>query len=430
MAVKLEAARGDFTAVGGLGFFEQLMPMLGIKKRLRDYLPGRTPEHMKSSYQKFKALTLGFVAGAECLDDMAVYAEDPGFVAFCNNYVHAPNTYGDFLRSFEVWHPRHINEVLADVALKARRNMFKYDDRFILDVDSTIHEQYAKKMEGLSWAYNKVWGLSSLQAFDQYGFQYWMDVREGSAFTANGVSTVVERVFRKIPKSMTRYLRADSGMCNLDVFRAASDNNVKFVIAMRANMFEPLVNRVKQWHNTKHTFFKDGRPAEIGSCVYHPSQFDRETLRVVFIRARKPQRELIGEYPFTDFDYRAWVTNIGEHEMKNEAVIDFYKARGNAENFIRELKNGFDMHHFPCKKLLANKIYGLIAAFAHNLMRIASWNLGSKVPHFSKTLRFRMINLAGQVVKKARYTIIRLSTHHHKEVNYRISRIQKQFSSS
>ncbi|MBP9706169.1 MAG: transposase [Oligoflexales bacterium] len=61
----------------------------------------------------------------------------------------------------------------------------------------------------------------------------------------------------------------------------------------------------------------------------------------------------------------------------------FYKKRGNAENFIRELKNGFDIQHFPCLKLNANKAYGLLAAFAYNLMRFSSWTLGCKTPRFS-----------------------------------------------
>jgi len=40
-----------------------------------------------------------------------------------------------------------------------------------------------------------------------------------------------------------------------------------------------------------------------------------------------------------------------------EKVVLFYRGRGNAENFIREGKNGFDLHHFPCLKLVANKAY-------------------------------------------------------------------------
>ena len=55
---------------------------------------------------------------------------------------------------------------------------------FILDIDSTSHRQYGLKMEGLGYDYSKNYGLSSLQAFDQYGFQYWSSVRGGSAHTS------------------------------------------------------------------------------------------------------------------------------------------------------------------------------------------------------------------------------------------------------
>ena len=36
------------------------------------------------------------------------------------------------------------------------------------------------------------------------------------------------------------------------------------------------------------------------------------------------------------------------------------------------LKNGIDLHHFPCQKLDANRVYGTIAAFAYNFMRFMS----------------------------------------------------------
>jgi hypothetical protein len=44
-------------------------------------------------------------------------------------------------------------------------------------------------------------------------------------------------------------------------------------------------------------------------------------------------------------------------------VIEFYRKRGNAENYIREDKYGFDLKHYPCLKLIANKAYGLISEF-------------------------------------------------------------------
>src|SRR5690606_11499241 len=116
-----------------------------------------------------------------------------------------------------------------------------------------------------------------------------------------------------------RYFRGDSGMCNFDVFNACSDARAQFVIAMRANMYESLEHRVRSWVPTKHIKFRDGRSCEIGQTVYHPKGM-KHALRVVIIRAKKSVCNVFeGRY-----DYRAWVTNIGEHDMKNEKIIDFY----------------------------------------------------------------------------------------------------------
>lgn len=430
VAIKLEASRGDYTSLGGLSLFNAMMDELQLYSRLRDLLPGDEPRKRQRAFAKIRSIVLGFVAGADCLSDMDFLQDDLGFVAACSGKATNSRRSGDFLREFEPWQARRFNEILSDVALKIRRTMFKQDHRFILDIDSTIHEQFAQKMEGLGWAYNQKWGLSSLQAFDQYGFQHWIDVKGGSVHTADGVPFAIQTIFKRIPKRMERYLRADSGMCNFEVFRSCIDNRVGFCIAMRSNMYEPLIRRVKNWYSTKDVYFKDGRAAEIGTTIYYPRELGRERspLRVVLIRAPKAQPELIGEFHLRHWDYHAWVTTIPESEMPAEGLVNFYKGRGNAENFIREGKNALDLHHFPCQELLANKMYGLFAAFAHNLMRMAAWTLDKITPRFSKKIRFRMVNLAGVVVKKSRYWIIRLSKPRHEEVTYWISTIRQQFS--
>lgn len=411
MALRIETGKGEFTALGGLHMFQEATKTLGLYARLKEFMPLLARKDPKVGYRKFKAMMLGFVAGADCLDDQDKLNEDLGFIGACDNYAYAATTCGAFLRSFQPWQIRKINEVLCDVAIKMRRSLFRNDHDFILDIDSSAHQQYGHKMEGVEYNYANVRCLDSLQAFDQYGFQYKIDVRPGSTFTSNGVSTSIREIFAKVPRDMHRYFRGDSGMCNFDIFNACEEKRVNFVIAMRANMYEALEHRVKSWVPTKKIKFRDGRPCEVGQTVYFPKGLGK-ALRVVIIRAKKPVWSVFeGRY-----DYRAWVTNIGEHDMKNEKIVEFYRGRGNAENFIRELKNGFDIHHFPCQKLNANKVYGLISAFAYNLMRMMSWLLNKEKPHFSKMIRFRMVYLAGQVVRKARYTIIRLSYSRRKEV--------------
>ena len=97
---------------------------------------------------KFEAAKGDFTAGADALDDMNMLGEDLGFQSVCQrNYT--ASCYGDYLRSFEPWQVRKINEVLAETALHARRSLYPQDTDFILDIDSSTHEQYANKMDGL-----------------------------------------------------------------------------------------------------------------------------------------------------------------------------------------------------------------------------------------------------------------------------------------
>jgi hypothetical protein len=98
------------------------------------------------------------------------------------------------------------------------------------------------------------------------------------------------------------------------------------------------------------------------------------------------------------------------------ALFGLYRQRGNAENFIRELKNGFDLHHFPCQKLNANRAYCLIAAFAYNFMRFVGLVVSPTRPMFSKRIRSTLVGLACQVVRRARRTVFIFPRRYEKEV--------------
>ena len=102
--------------------------------------------------------------------------------------------------------------------------------------------------------------------------------------------------------------------------------------------------------------------------------------------------------------------------MKNEAVIFFYRRRGHAENYILELKNGYDMHHYPCLKLNANRAYALIAAFSHNILRFMALRSAKKRVQFSKAIRNKFIHLPCQVVRHGRQVRFRYMEEHAKEV--------------
>lgn len=415
MIIKSEIeGKEELTNFGGLPVFTNIWDTIGLGERLRAHLPEDKGDWQKAdTVSKFRALAFGFLCEAQCLDDMNWLSSDVGFLSVCGGHVHTPEMYGQWLKKFSDVGIRGLNDALIDTALRLRQATFSKDEDFVLDIDSTSHEQYGRQMEGVAMNYQHIMCLDSIQAFDNRGFQYWMNVRPGNTFTSNGVSEIIDAVFRKVTKHhyKKRYARADSGFCNNEFFHACFVADVKFVTAMRANMYEPIAGTVKDWNASKRVRFRDGRECEIGHTLYGAD--NGKQLRVVFIRAKKEETE--GRL-FTDYDYRAFITNIGQHEMADEKIILFYQKRGNAENFIRELKNGFDFHHFPCGKLIANRAYALIGSFAYNMMRYVSFINNPKKQNFSKLLRLRIVKLCARVVRHARTVVFRYVKHIYEEV--------------
>lgn len=424
MTIKIEAVRSKMSVLGGLSLFKQMIDTLGLKQDLRECLPRYKIKTKTTSEDKFESLILGSIGGAESLRDMDVMAKDAGFEAVVGE-TNASNTYGIYLGMFEQSHCRKITDLLIDSAFKQRRTMHGDKDPFVLYIDSTDHEQYGFKIEGAEYNYKSRWCLDSLEAYDQYGFTYWREVRPGATFTSNGAPRTIRTVFSRLEaderarkvgrdKKLRRYVCADSGLCNVDNMVASEQSGADFVFCMREPMYETRIKNVKNWLPCKTIKARGGRACEIGSTIYWPKGFDK-IVRIVVIRALKPDwRNLL--FSESRYDYYAWCTTIGRHEMRDEEIILFYHKRGNAENFIRESKNGFDLHHFPCQTLLANKVYGLIVAFAANLMRFAGFMLNKEHPHFAKHVRFRMVNLAVQVVKHSREVTFRFYTPVAKEV--------------
>lgn len=421
----LNGTRKALSATSGLYFLESLWGKLRIDQKISNFLPQNLIRTRTPPTAKFKALALGLMAGSECLEDMEKLASDPAFLALNGDKVNAANTYGEFLGSLTHGQCHSLNQKLKETSFQLRKAMFPHTRQFILDIDSTDSTQCGEKMEGVAFNHKSNWGLDSIVAFDQFGFQYWHEVRPGNTFTANGSTTIISDVFGSCPKHMQKLLRADSGYCNTEVFNTCYRQNADFIIAMRANMAEPLIPHVKHWKKTKEIGFHDGRSCEIGHTIYWPKKGKR-LLRVIVIRALKGKEQSRGLFGDERWEYHSWVTTSWPHQMKDEEIIKLYRQRANAENFIKELKHGFDLKHYPCQKLVANKAYGLIAAFAYNLMRYAGLLISPDKPAFAKKVRFQLVHLPCEVVKHARRTIFRIPYEQFKEISYWLEKMTNQ----
>ena len=430
MTIKFEKTRQVLSAFAGLPVFCSLFDrFLTADSSKLQMLPttSRTPE---SGLSKLKLLSMAFIAGAECLDDVDKLSVDPGFSSLCSVKPFGAKTMGNFLRGFNSSQCKELNIEGAKAAFKLRSAIDKKPQPIIFDIDSTSNEQYARYMEGVEFNYEGKKCLSTIQVFDELGFQYWNDVRPGATHTSTDSEEIIHRIFTAMPsnlRTLTHLVRADSGYCKTRFMLACTAKNANFLICMRSIMYRPLVPIVAEWkkqnlHDPKRIRYVGDRECEIGSTTYRLKNTPY-SFRVVILRALK--EDAIGKLLITDedYDYQGWITNL-EAESPAE-IISIYRGRGHCENFVRELKNGFDLHHYPCQKLNANKAYGIIAAISHNLIRLVALKDSMMKPKFAKAVRFHFVHIPCMVVRHAGDIIFRLMDYHLKGVMKFLLEVQK-----
>lgn len=426
--ISIETTNKVLSSFSGLRFFSLLIQKLNIEEMIKDILPSKRKEKGLSQWSKWKALLYSFILGADCLDDLEDFRNEPLFDFFTGGTL-AATTMGDFLRSFSLRSIQELEEILLSMTITLRKALFPSFYKFVLTMDSTPHIQRGKKIEGVAFNYANLWCLDSLDAYDEYGLAYGFQLRPGNTYSSNGAEEMIYRIFRQIPRDVKKFFRADSAFAKLDVYNALLNADVKFAIALKENIYRSLL--IKYGHNIKWKKYRmdffGSDWCQMGSCLYPLADLSgRRFLKVLFIRAPKNISQY-SDNPLENHHYYALVTNIGQHEMHDEKLVDFYRKRSDAENFIRDQKYGLDLLHFPCKKLSANRIYGLVGVFAYNMMRFASFLIDKKRGCFIKKVRRTLVFIPCLVVNHARYLILKMRKNHKEVLEGKIFDIHCKF---
>lgn len=426
MSIKIAKTNKRLSSHAGLILARQGLVRSKLESHVDSCLPVLTSGTSRS-YKKFSDLVLGLVAGADCLDDMERLSFDEGFVEVCDGSVYTPKSYGNFLRSFDLVMLRNCQEKLMEFAFEARRQCLPDNSEFIFDMDSTSNQQYGKRTEGVSKNYEFIDCLDTLDVFDQFGFQYSIDVRAGGTNTSLGSELVIHKLMKtlshvksKYSKTVKTLFRGDSGYYTSGFINACVAKGADVLLAVKRDKhyFRQIVGQIHNWQSfdvedEERIITKDGRECEIGSTLFRPQKM-AQRLRYVVMRAKKEPHPLFPDD--VEYDYFPFCTTYSKENVSNVDVIKLYRKRGNAENFIRENKYGLDMKHYPCLKLNANRSYALIAAFAYNIMRLMAMMDNPEKPVYAKNIRFKWINLPCSVARTGREIVFRYMEHHYKEV--------------
>ena len=147
---------------------------------------------------------------------------------------------------------------------------------------------------------------------------------------------------------------------------------------------------------------------QVAETVHTMNKTDR-SFRLIVKRWVKPQRDLL-ETPENPYGYHAVASNWPENQKDTKEVLLWHNQRGEAENFNKELKNGFGMEKMPCGESWANAVFFRIGVIAYNLFmgfkRLSS--LEGWERQTIATFRWKLIQIAGRIIRHAGQVVLRL----------------------
>jgi hypothetical protein len=447
--LKYEGVDDSLTAAAGLPIMLELFSRSRQFSNFIKNLPTRTGNNTYGTERIALLIWLGFLRGFDCIEDLADFEWDAGVMQKFGE-IPTPRSIGNYLRDFSPVNNEGLNEFLRSQAMDARKRICP-EAPLIIDVDSTSHVQRGETIEGLAYNYKHEWCLDSLVAFDSLGFCHGMKLRPGNTFSSQGAGEFIREIFpilpvdeverRKIKKK--RFFRADSAFCEQESIHACMERGVLFTISAHGRtgwkdrVKAGVIQEWSPWKYSQEELLRAERlgtslpEVELGSFVYQPSWNDGlrfyhvvkrtwVTKKTKLPKTKKTQEVSLDEeetFVEGEWMYYGVLTNWNLHEQQLQDIMVHHHGRGHAENFIREGKYGYDLKHFPCKKITANHAYGLLALAAHNFIRIIALLDSPAKPQFVKAIRKRFIFIPGKVITSAKQWWMKIPNHWKKEVD-------------
>jgi hypothetical protein len=407
-AFKIGTTEEKLTAHGGLSLIAEFNHGIGLRELTDRYLPAPGSHRGFDPSVMVDSLVLMLQGGGKSLEDLRELRNEDGLMKLLGRErVPEPDTAGDWLR--RMGNPKS-GQVglrgLDKVREKINERILKRDGitEYTLDADAT--QITGEKADALytyqgDKGYMPVLGFlyeSSVCLYDEF--------REGNVAPASGQKRFYEQCKKRMPVGKRiGYYRADSASYQAELFNELEKDGVTYAITVdQDKAVKGVIGSVKdeEWNEPVK-----GCGYELAEAV-HCMEKTKKAFRLVIKREVRRQGEL---YEKTgQYFYHAVATNWLEEKKNTSEVLAWHNQRGQAENFNKEVKNGMGMDRMPCGQSHANAVFFRIGVIAYNLFigfkRLAcpeSW-----VKQTIATFRWKIIQVAGRIVKHGRGVLLRL----------------------
>ena len=212
-----------------------------------------------------------------------------------------------------------------------------------IDVDASVIE--ADKGDA-RFTYKEIRGYQPLlAACPEVGLFINSRFQHGNQNAQGDIVSFIDESIKLVP-GMIKTVRIDSVGYNHFVFNYCFESRLDFTITADHDVaVMEAVRKIPEsaWEKGKN---EDGTGANyrIAETIHTMNQC-KDSFRLVVKRTKR-----VKQTDLFDGEYFYWIvaTNFSQEEKGTQEVIHFHEKRGEMERMIGELKNHYNMDHFPC----------------------------------------------------------------------------------
>jgi hypothetical protein len=405
---KIKATKERLTAHGGLALMAEFNHGIGLRELTDQYLPGPGSNRGFDPSEIVDTVVLMLQGGGRSLEDLRELKTEEGLMKLIGrDEIPEPDTVGDWLRRMGDPKTGQLGlEGLDRVRDKINERILKRDgiEEYTLDVDAT--EIIGEKVDAL-FTYNGNKGYMPMLGFLYENSVCLLDeFRGGNVAPAFGQKEFYLQCKQRMPRGKRiGYYRGDSASYQAGLFNQLEEDGVKYGITVdQDKAVKSAIGLIRSgdWKEPVK-----GCGYELAETV-HCMNETKKAFRLVVKRWVVRQGELFEDGGL--YCYHAVATNWLEEEKNPGEVLGWHNQRGQAENFNKELKIGFGMERMPCGQTYANAVFFRIGVLAYNLF-IGFKRLSCPESWMKQTIatfRWKMVQVAGRIVRHAGETVLKL----------------------
>ena len=229
-------------------------------------------------------------------------------------------------------------------------------------------------------------------------------LRTGSAYSSNGIIEELEQIFTQLNNTGNIRFRGDSAFYRRDLFKYLENNQVTYYIRVknfkkniRESVMDMVINQV-DWNDFDYTEPYYGE---------YTIQINKTKKRRIVYKAFHLEKG--GMLQLVPMVY-CIITN--DFEKSPKEAMDFYEARGNSENFTKELKDDFNGGNPSHKEFVKNEMDFLISSLAYNLYHVFQQTILEEKDQTIRmnTYRLKYQKIAVKVIQHARQVTLSFSS--------------------